>query len=317
MSKTCNTRWFSLANSWPFCYNQGFVISVGTSETTFAKERNKIMIKLGVMAREVQDRSIEDTIHFAYNDLKLDVIDLHLSGITRDTDYIRHIKLLCHKYGLPIGYLGGGSFVGPEEEMRNRVEQGKADVNLAAFLGAQMIRLFARHKWPDTIEAQEALWVPMIARFQELSDYAAEKGIILGLQNHNNGSFAMTADQVLRILREVDRENFTFLMDTGQWLNAIGSHPRGEFNPNVDLYKDYLERTAPHTTSVRAKIYKIDSGCEEWLDYGRVLKILHAVGFNGNMSIVFEGGDRNKYDTDECLRLATRHLREVIAASYE
>ena len=44
----------------------------------------------------------------------------------------------------------------------------------------------------------------------------------LGLQNHNNGSFAMTADQVLRILRETDRENFTFIMDTGQWLNAIG-----------------------------------------------------------------------------------------------
>ena len=41
----------------------------------------------------------------------------------------------------------------------------------------------------------------------------------------------MTADQVLRILRETDRENFTFIMDTGQWLNAIGSHPRGEFDP--------------------------------------------------------------------------------------
>ena len=109
----------------------------------------------------------------------------------------------------------------------------------------------------------------------------------------------MTADQVLRILRETDRENFTFIMDTGQWLNAVGSHPRGEFDPNVDLYKDYLEPTAPYATYVRAKIYKIDSGREEWLDYGRILKILKAVGFNGNMSIVFEGGaiDRNRYDT--------------------
>ena len=34
------------------------------------------------------------------------------------------------------------------------------------------------------------------------------EGVFLGLQNHNNGSFAMTADQVLRILRETDRENF-------------------------------------------------------------------------------------------------------------
>ena len=270
------------------------------------------MIKLGMMARQTQDATIESIIDFAY-ELKLDVIELHLAGIPSDRDYLRRIKLLCLKRGLPIGYLGAGSLAGPPEELPQRIEQGKAAVELAVFMGAQMIRVFARHKWPDTIEEQEALWVPMVGAFQEVSDYAAEKGVIVGLQNHNNGSFAMTADQVLRILRETDRENFTFIMDTGQWLNAIGSHPRGEFDPNVDLYKDYLQSTSPYTTYVRAKIYKIDSGREEWLDYARILEILKSVNFNGNMSIVFEGGDRNRFDTNECLSLAVSHLRELLA----
>ena len=273
------------------------------------------MIKLGMMARETPDASIESTIQLA-SELKLDAVDIHLSGMSRDPDYLRRIKMLCLRQGLPIGYLGTGSFVGPEEMMQGRVEEGKADVDLVAFLGAQMLRVFARHKWPDTVEEQEALWGPMIGRYQELSDYAAEKGVVVALQNHDNGSFAMTADQVLRILKETDRENFTFIMDTGQWLGSIGSHPRGEFDPSVDLYRDYLERTAPHAAYVRGKIYKIDNGREEFLDYERILQILQAVHFNGTIGLVFELGDFNQCDHAECVRLAVKHLRQVIAASY-
>ena len=269
------------------------------------------MIKLGMMARQTQDATIESIINYAY-ELKLDVVELHLAGIPSDRGYLRAIKTLCHKRGLPIGYLGAGSLAAAPAELPQRIEQAKEAVDLAAFMGAQLIRVFARHKWPNTVEEQEALWVPMIGAFQEVSDYAVGRGVIVGLQNHNNGSFAMTADQVLRILREVDRQNFTFIMDTGQWLNAIGSHPRGEFDPSVDLYKDYLEPTAPHATYVRAKIYKIDTGREEWLDYPRILEILNAVNFNGNMSIVFEGGDRNRFDTNTCLKLAAAHLRDLL-----
>ena len=274
------------------------------------------MIKLGTLARETQDSSLEERIRFAA-ELKLDVIDLHLSAMSREPDYLRRIKRLCLEKGLPIGYLGGGSFVGPEEAMQGVMEQGKADVDLTAFMGAQLLRVFARHKWPDAVEEQEALWGPMIGRFQELSDYAAEKGVSLGIQNHDESSFAMTADQILRILRETRRDNFTFLMDAGQWLGSIGSHPRGQFDPEVDIYRDYLERMAPHASYLRAKIYKIDSGREEFLDYERILRILQGVNFNGSIGLVFELGDFNQCDNDACMRLAVQHLREVIAASYK
>ena len=273
------------------------------------------MVRLGMMARETADTTIERVIEFAH-ELRLDAVDIHLSGMSRDPGPLRRIKGLCLTYGLSIGYTGGGSFVGPPEEAGKRMEQGMADVDTTAFLGAQLLRVFARYKWPDRVEEQEALWRPMIASFQELSDCAAEKGVNVGLQNHDNGSFAMTADQVLRILHETDRENFSFLMDTGQWEGAIGSHPRGEFDPDVDLYKDYLEPTARYATYVRAKIYKIDSGREEWLDYERILQILHRVNFNGTIGLVLELGDRNACDTEQCIRLAVKHLREVIAGSY-
>lgn len=274
------------------------------------------MIRLGMMARETPTTTIDSVLAEA-RALQLDAVDLHLSGMTRDVDYLRHVRTTCLRSGLAIGYTGGGSFVGPAEEREKRMAQGRADIDATAFLGAQVIRVFARYKWPETVEAQESLWRPMIESFQEVADYAAEQGVQVALQNHNNGSFAMNASQVLRILDEVGRDNFSFLLDTGQWEGVIGSHPRGEWDENVDLYRDHIEPTALHATYVRAKIYKIDAGREEWLDYRRILRILRGVNFNGIMGLVFELGERNGCSEEECRRLAVAHLREVIADAYK
>ncbi|MFH1572067.1 MAG: sugar phosphate isomerase/epimerase [Gemmatimonadota bacterium] len=270
------------------------------------------MIRLSMMARETTTTRIDSALDLARR-LELDGVDLHLGGMSRDPEYLRQLKLGCLRRGLTIGYLGGGTFVGPPEEAAARLAQGKADVDLAAQLGAQLLRVFARHRWPETEAEQEALWRPMIASFQELAEYAAARHVAVGLQNHDESSFAMAAWQVKRILEEVGRDNFTFIMDTGQWQGAIGSHPRGERDPQVDLYEDYLRPTAPLAAYVRAKIYEIDGGQEEWLDYGRILAILREARYNGALGMVFELGDRNACDFERAAELATRHLREIIA----
>ena len=270
------------------------------------------MIKLGWIARATDAEVFEGHVRYA-RELGLDVIDLHLGGMPRDIGFVMRIKMMCVRAGLPIGYLGGGSLVGPPEHREARMEQARSDVDMTAAMGGQMLRVFARHKWPDTREEQECYWGPMVEDFRELSDYAAERGVVLGLQNHDNGSFCMTAEQALRILGEVDKENFTFLWDTGQWLGSIGSHPRGEFDANVDLYEDYLKPTAPYAASVRAKIYQIDTGVETYLDYPRIFGILKDVGYNGNVSIVYEGAEgRNTCTPEEGVALAVRYLRGVI-----
>ena len=277
------------------------------------------MIKLGCFA-VLQDRDnpgqfvdLERFIRFAHG-LRLDVIDFHLQKgfLSREPDYLRHIKMQCLRHGLPIGYLGsGGGFVGTEAERRERVAQAKADVDVAVLMGAPMIRLFGGHV-PEGVVDREPLWAPMVGCFQEVADYAAGKGVIIGLQNHDNRNLAATGDDVLRILREVDRENLTLILDTGQWKGSIGAHPRGEFDPDVDIYA-YMEQTAACASYVRAKIYRIDSGREAWIDYERVLQILKGVDFNGCLSIVFEGQD-NACNDEEAIRLAVWHLRALLAA---
>ena len=268
------------------------------------------MVKVGVYAsmfgkddpKQLVD--IESFIELAYA-LKLDAIDFH-SGVgfhSKGPDYLRRVKIKCLEYGLPLGYLAsGGHFVGADEELRQKVEQIRKDVDVAVYLGAPMVRVFCGER-PAGAEAQEK----EIRCFQEVCDYAAEKGVIVGLQNHPS-----TGDDILRILRQTARENFTFILDTGQWVGSPARN-QGQPDPQVDIYH-FMEQTASHATHVRAKFYKIDSGREEWLDYARIVQILKAVDFNGIMGVVFEGKDINACDDKEVIRLAAVHLRELLAA---
>ena len=250
-----------------------------------------------------QLESVESYLELAY-ELKLDGVDFHSGrGLrSKDPDYLLEVKMTCLRYGLPIGYLAsGGHFVGTDEELEQKLVKVRDDADVAAFLGAPMIRLFCGMPLEDSEERRRE-----IRCFQAAADYSAEKGVIVGLQNHPS-----TGEDVLRILEETNRENMTLIMDTGQW---VGSPARnnGVPDPEIDTYA-FMEQTARHTAYVRAKFYKIDSGKEEWLDYPRIIQILKAANFNGMVSVVFEGKDINACDDPEVIRRAVAHLRAVIA----
>ena len=290
------------------------------------------MIKLGCNSL-VKDRDnpggwidIETMIDLIHT-LRLDIIDFQLDRGFRSLEpaYLRKVKILCHRYGLPIGFIGAGSgFVGTAQlpngsvvgaslspdELQQRIDVVKKAVDVAVFMGAPLIRLFGGGV-PEGTENREAVWSTMISGFQAVSDYAAEKGILIGLHNHPPAA-EPTSDDILRILNDVDRENFTFILDTGRWRGAPTSR-EGTSDSSENIYR-YMEQTAPYASYVRAKIYKVDSGKEELLDYRRIIAILKKANFNGNMSIVLED-QGNQCDYAEAIRLAVKHLRELLVES--
>ena len=287
------------------------------------------MIKLAcnslIAVGDGQQMDAEEFVEFAYG-LRLDAVDFQLDrGLrSRDRDYLLRLKRLCMNRGLPIGFLGIGSgFIGstaaphlggvgaplPREELRRRIDEAKAAIDDAAFMGAPLIRMFGG-SIPEATENREALWAEMIASYQEIADYAAGRGVFIGLHNHPPVD-SPTGDEIIQILRDTDRHNFTFILDTGRWYGSPGTAPMGVTDPNVDIY-EYMEQTAPYASYVRAKIYKIDSGREEWIDYGRIMEILQGVDFNGTMSIVYED-QGNACGPREAIALAVSHLRDVVA----
>lgn len=254
--------------------------------------------------------------------LDLDIVDFQLfrGFAAKDPTYLRSLKTLCQQSGLPIGFLGvGGGFVGIQDglgvplaatELRQRIAAVKQGIDLAAFMSAPLVRLFAG-AIPAKSANHAALWQTVVHSFREVCDYAAYKGIFCGLHNHAP-VLAPTGDDVLKLLRDVDRENFTFILDTGWWPGSPGAVAPGETPPDIDFYA-FMEQTASAATYVRAKIYKIDSGQEEWLDYERIIEIIRHADFNGNMSIVFEGHN-NQCSDQEAIALAVTYLRKLLAA---
>ena len=287
------------------------------------------MIKLAcnslIAVEDGQSMDAEEFVELAY-ELRVDAVDFQLDrGLrSRDRDYLLRLKRACLKRGLPIGFLGiGGGFIGstapshlgglgaplPREELRRRIDEAKSAVDDAAYMGAPLIRIFGGSV-PEATEDRDDLWSEMIASYQEVADYAAGRGIFIGLHNHPPVD-SPTGDDIVRILRDTDRPNFTFILDTGRWYGSPGTAPMGVTDPDIDIY-EYMEQTAPYASYVRAKIYKIDSGREEWIDYGRVMEVLRGVGFNGTMSIVYED-QGNACGPREAIALAVAHLRDAIA----
>ena len=80
-------------------------------------------------------------------------------------------------------------------------------IDLAAFLGSPIIRLFCK-TMPEKNGDGDDPWPAMVSGYQEVADYAATKGIAIGLQNHPS-----TGDEMLRIRRETNRENFNFIQE--------------------------------------------------------------------------------------------------------
>jgi sugar phosphate isomerase/epimerase len=267
------------------------------------------MIKLGTMSLNVRNTTATAFAQIVY-DLGLDVIELHSSAFeSTDLDYLRDLKIDLAKKGLPLGYVGiSNNFGRPVEEHPEQIALIKKWIDVAAFMSCPLVRVFAAYLPQDFDGNEEDLWAPMIAGFKEVAEYGYEKGILVGLQNHNHNNLTRTGDDLLRALRETDHPYFTHIVDTGQYAGSPGaSGHRGTSHPNYDCY-DSIAKTAPYAVYVRTKFYHIDSGVEEWLDYPRILEILRGINYNGCISIVYEG----QSDPIDSMRKATSYLRSLL-----
>jgi sugar phosphate isomerase/epimerase len=128
---------------------------------------------------------------------------------------------------------------------------------------------------------------------QKCVELAAQRGVILALENHWGLTSQPTGQ--LRIIDAVNSPWLGALMDTGNFLE--------------DPYEK-LTQIAPKTLFVQAKTYE---GGGEWytldLDYTRIAKILRDAGYTGYVSLEMEG----KEDPDRAVPKSIAMLRAAFA----
>lgn len=245
-------------------------------------------------------------------ELGLDGIDLHTRAFaSTEPGYLRDIRMRCLKRGLAISYIGvSNNFGKPETELDAETAMVREWIDVAAFMGIPLVRVFAA--WIPKGEDEEAVWARMLPRLRQVAEYGGEKGVVVGLHNHNHGCVTRTGKEVRRILEEVDHPYFSHILDTGQYVGSPGaSGAGGKEDPSLDFYGSIAE-TAPLAVHVRAKIYRIQTGEEAWLDYPRIFETLRGVNYNGWVSIVYEGQEAEGEET--AVPKAVKYLRRVMVA---
>ncbi len=276
------------------------------------------MMKLGCMSLSYKDQfrdgkiDLEGFIDKAY-EMRLDGIDIHTRAFaSTEPDYLRDIRLRCLKRGLAISYIGvSNNFGKPQEELPDVVQDVKDWVDIADFMGIPMVRVFAA--WVPEGETEERVWERLMPCMEEVAAYGQHKGVVLGLHNHNHGCITGTGKEVLRILDGVDNPYLSHILDTGQYLGSPGSSgQRGKEDPALNFYGS-IEETAPRAVHVRAKIYRIATGEEAWLDYPRIFGILKGVDYNGWVSIVYEGQAVEAEET--AVPKAVEYIRRFVPGS--
>jgi sugar phosphate isomerase/epimerase len=221
--------------------------------------------------------------------LDLDGVDFNLSSLASlEKDHLKKIKKTCLERGLSIACLGVSNDFGRAAEDQDAVhKQVREGIDTAQFLGAPVVRLFAGYV--RTGHTKDAVWKRTVEGLKRAAAYGEKAGVMVALQNHNHTNIAGTGEDVARLLKDVDHPWCAHILDTGQYLGSPGaSGAQAGDDRKHDVYKS-IEKTAPLAVFVRAKLYRIRSGKEEWLNYERIFKILRSVKYRGFVCLVYEG----------------------------
>jgi sugar phosphate isomerase/epimerase len=193
-----------------------------------------------------------------------------------DEAYLARLRMHCHRRGISIS---GGAIANDFCQMdptkvKADIDHTKRWIDRYAILGAPVIRIFAGGQ-PDG-ESWSSTLVRCAATIDEVAQYAAQRGIYLGLENH--GGVTSTANQMLEIVKRVQSDGLGVNLDSGN------------FRSSRDPYAE-LEQIAPYAVNAQLKVEMFPDGVKEWTDIPRVLRILANSGYSGFVALEYEASD--------------------------
>ncbi len=189
-------------------------------------------------------------------------------------EFLLRLKRHAFLRGVPIsGSAVGNTFTGAVGPARDKqIADVKKWIDHAALLSAPHIRIFAGAPAKD-MPKNEAMKL-CIAAIEECCEYAGNKGVVLGLENHG-GIVAEPAD-LLAIVQAVKSPWFGINLDTGNFHTE-------------DPYAD-LARCARYAVNVQVKgvIRRRGQKEDEPTDMNRIGKLLRESGYQGYVAREYE-----------------------------
>ena len=146
-------------------------------------------------------------------------------------------------------------------------------VDVSDRLGSSHIRVFGGTV-PDGIDEDDAAgWVAEILK--RAADYAAARGIVLGLENH--GGITSRAERIIEIVEAVDHPNVGINLDTG--------------NFRSEPYEQ-IEMCLPYAVNSQFKVNIRDElGNRGPSDWERIVGMFAKAGYRGYMALEYEAAE--------------------------
>lgn len=239
--------------------------------------------------------TLDDVIEFAAKQ-NLDGVELTSYYFPTDLDakYLLHLKEMTFRLGLDISgtAIGNDFCLPPGDARKENLALTRRWIDNAAAIGAPVIRIFAGHTPKD--DTDDAAIARCIEGINESLDYAAEKGVVLALENH--GGITSTSDQLLKIVHGVKESPwFGVNFDSGNFYTVA---------PYADL-----ERIAPYAVNAQIKVSVSPDKKKEPADYARIVSILRKAGYRGYLVLEYEEDD----DPLTTIPGILKKLRELIS----
>ena len=183
--------------------------------------------------------------------------------------YLHGLKARAFRQGIEIsGTAIGNDFCLPAgAKLDAELAAVRKWVDAAVAMGAPHIRVFAGRRH----DSREADFEHMVAAMKKAVDYAASRGVFLGIENH--GYLTGTADAVLRIVDAVPSPWFGINLDTGNF---------------KDHGYDEIARCAPKALNCQVKTHIVHRGKKEEVDMARVFAILRKANYRGYVVLEYE-----------------------------
>ena len=187
---------------------------------------------------------------------------------------LNEIKRRAHVLGLDItgGAIGNNfSFPADDPFTAEQIAYTKTWIDHYSTLGAPVIRIFAGGKNPPGART-ELVIENVVTNLNAILPFAAEKGVILGIENHDSMT---NMDNLLELIGRID----------SPWLGVTWDS--ANVAPTEDPYAE-LERIAPYAVNAQLKVMTKVNGEKAEADLPRLVQILREADYSGQIVLEYE-----------------------------
>jgi inosose dehydratase len=237
-------------------------------------------------------------------------------NLVEDVSLADAIRKRAEEAGVAISnYAIGANFL--TDDYKSEIERVKKEVEIAHRLGVKLMRHDVAWKAPNEISILDFEQdLPRMAEAcRAIADYASQYDIVTSVENH--GYYVQASDRVQRLIHKVDKENFKTTLDTGNFI-CVDEDPVSAVKKNISYasmvhVKDFYRRTSPlglgegwFPSSSGNYLRGAITGHGD-INLPEVLKVIKHSGYDGYISIEFEGME----DCEYAAKISFDNVRQI------